>query len=253
MINKKLKFQFGNAKLNQRIAILNLPAGWTCPSAKECLSKFNVKLNRIVDGRNTMFRCFGVTEERFPAVRNLRWYNFNLLREQKTVEGLVELITTSMPDTSYVRPHASSGDFFNENYFVAWLNVAINNPEIVFYTYTKEIPFIVKYKKLIPDNFRLTASFGGKHDNLIHEHSLKFAKVFFSETEAKLAGLELDRDDSHAYNKTQQSFGLLLHGMQPKNTLAAKSWYTLMKSGKGYSSKSKVVPSRNNSVTINIK
>ena len=236
----KLTFQFGNAKLSSQIAFLNLPAGWACPNAKLCLSKFDPKLKKIVDGPDTEFRCFGAMSERYPSVANLRWNNFNLLRKAKTLKGMIELISASLPNSSYIRPHSDGGDFFNETYFLAWLNVAINNPDIVFYTYTKHPEYIVKFKNDIPSNFRLTASFGGKNDHLIEQHNLKFAKVFFSEDEAKQAGLEIDRDDSHANNGSTASFALLLHGAQPKKTLAAKAWQLLVKAGKGYSQKNKV-------------
>jgi hypothetical protein len=49
------------------------------------------------------------------------------------------------------------------------------------------------------DNFKLTASEGGKHDDLIESESLKFAKVLFSIEEARELDLEIDHDDSHAY------------------------------------------------------
>jgi hypothetical protein len=240
---KRLKFNFGNAKLNERIAILNLPAGWACPLALKCLSKADPDTGKITDGPEVEFRCFGAAGERYPAVRALRWHNFNLLRECKDLQSMVDLITASLPDVKYIRPHSDGGDFFSETYFLAWLNVAINHPDRVFYTYTKRPDFIVKYKNQIPSNFRLTASYGGKLDHLIGEHNLKNAIVFFSEDEAATAGREIDKDDSHAILPDKGSFGLLLHSHQPKGSPAAKAWYKIMKAGKGYSGKKPVAPS----------
>ena len=227
-----LKFQFGNAKLSNSIAYLNLPAGWSCPGAKECLSKYDPKTNKLTDGKDTLFRCFGAVSERFPSVQKVRWHNYNLLRKEKTLDGLITLITNSLPDKPYIRPHSDGGDFYNEMYFLAWLNLAISNPNQVFYTYTKMPQFIVKFRKDFPPNFRLTASFGGKYDELIHKHNLKYAKVVFSRQEAKDLNLEIDKDDSHAFNGSKQPFALLLHGVQPANTQAAKQLREIKKENK---------------------
>ena len=155
---------------------------------------------------------------------------------------MVDLITASLPTHKYIRPHSDSGDFFSETYFLAWLNVAINHPDRVFYTYTKRPDFIVKYRDKFPSNFRLTASYGGKKDYLIDEYGLKSAKVVFSEADAEALGLEIDHDDSHAIDPTKGSFALLLHSHQPKGSPAAVAWQKIMKAGKGYR-KGRVHPS----------
>lgn len=255
-MNDLLKFQFGNAKLANAIAVLNLPAGWSCPGAEKCLSKFDPKLNKIVDGPNIDYRCFGAMEERYPNVRNLRWHNFNLIKAQKSLSGIVNLIESSLPISPYIRPHSSAGDFFNENYFVAWLNVASNHPSVVFYTYTKMPHFLVKYKDQMPSNFNIVSSFGGKHDDWIVKNNLQFARVFNSVEETNSAGLEIDTDDSHAY-AGKKSFALLIHGMQPVGTPAAAAWNKLKKAGNGYSQKKKLLKKVENaritSANINIK
>jgi hypothetical protein len=67
-----------------------------------------------------------------------------------------------------------------------------------------------------------TASYGGKYDNLIEKHNLRYAKVVYSEDEATRLHLEIDHDDSHAMSHGA-SFALLLHGTQPAGTVAAKT------------------------------
>jgi hypothetical protein len=227
----KLKFGLGNAKLSSSIGTFSLPAGHTCPFANECLSKANRLTGKIVDGQHCKFRCFAASQEMiFTNVRHARWNNFDLLRFAGTVEKMAEMIQDSLPwGISIIRVHVS-GDFFNEKYFLAWLNVAINNPHITFYGYTKCTPFLVKYKKYIPGNFRFTASKGGKCDSLIAKHKLKSAEVVFSVNEAKEKGLEIDHDDSHAFGGSE-SFALLLHGMQKAGTPAAEAMIALKKEG----------------------
>lgn len=228
----KLRFGIGNAKLSQSIATFSLPAGHSCPFAKRCLSKANRKTGTIEDGKHCQFRCFAASQEStFPSIRLSRWHNFDILRDEDTAEEMANIIQQSLPRTLIVRIHVG-GDFFSEKYFVAWLNVALNNPSILFYGYTKAVPFLAKYKKYIPANFRFTASRGGTHDYLISKHNLKYAEVVLSLNEAKRKGLEIDHDDSQAMFGIK-SFGLLIHGTQPPNTEAGKALVSLIRRGIG--------------------
>jgi hypothetical protein len=230
----KLYFGLGNAKLSAAIATFALPAGHSCPFANECLSKSDRFTGRITDGPQARFRCFSATNEaRATTVRNARWRNWELLQNAKTVQGMADLIQNSLPfGITMVRLHVS-GDFYNETYFKAWLNVALNNPAITFYAYTKCLGYMVKYKKAIPDNFRITASKGGKLDSLIGKHRLKYAEVVFSTEEARRKGLEIDHDDSLAIG-SKKPFALLLHGGQPKGTVAGEAWKLIFRLIGGY-------------------
>lgn len=229
----KLSFGTGNAKLSTAIATFSLPAGHSCPFAKDCLSKASRDTGRIIDGKHCQFRCFAASQECvFPNLRRSRWKNFELLKDAGSIESMGRIIQSAVPkNLPYVRTHVS-GDFFNEKYFLAWLNVALNNPLVIFYGYTKAIPFLVEYRKYLPDNFRFTTSRGGTHDHLIGKYHLKSAEVVFSVKEAEEKGLEIDHDDHLAIgNKT--SFALLIHGTQPPGTAAGKAWIALRKAGIG--------------------
>ena len=230
-MQEKLTLGLGNAKLSKTIATFSIPAGHTCPFAKECMSKANEITGKVIDGKHCKYRCFAASEERlFPNVRKARWRNYRLLTSCKSIAEMGDLIQKSLPkDISIVRIHAS-GDFYSERYFLAWLNVAYNNPKIKFYGYTKGTPFMVKYKKVIPLNFHLTASKGGTCDSLIPKNKLKFAEVVFSVKEASDKNLELDHDDGLAIYGTK-SFALLLHGNQPAQTPAAKALQVLKSQG----------------------
>lgn len=238
MIKDKLKFGSGNAKLSAGIATFSLPAGHTCPFAKECFSKADKLTGKIIDGNHCKFRCFAASQEcAYPSVRKARWFNFERL-QKLSMEKMIALIQASLPKGfAYVRVHVS-GDFFNEKYFLAWLNVAINNPLTTFYGYTKATPFLVKYAKYIPRNFRFTASKGGTCDNLIAKHKLRSAEVVYSVNEAKQKGLEIDHDDSHAIT-AENSFALLIHGTQPAGSDASKAWEKVKKTIGGYGNGSK--------------
>jgi len=230
----KLSFGIGNAKLAKDTAIFSLPAGHTCPSAMLCLSRANRQTGKLADGPKNEYRCFAAsTENIFPSVRLSRWRNFDALRQAGGISSMADLIEKSLPrkGITLCRVNAS-GDFFSQDYFDAWCMVAQWNPNIIFYAYTKQLAFWVARLNLLPANFRLTASRGGKLDYLIKPHNLRNALVVFTEGEAEKLGLPLDHDDTLAW-KSQGNFALLLHGTQPAKTPAAKALYKLRKQGKG--------------------
>lgn len=217
-----LKFRAGNAKLDKSIYTFSLPSGYTCPGAKDCLARADVETGKITDGPHQKYRCFSATDESRPSVRKARWHNFYLLTACKGVGDMVDLIERSLPETvETVRIHVG-GDFFSQSYFDAWLTVARNRPNTIFYAYTKSTPFVQARIDEIAlfGNFRITTSLGGKFDHITEELDLTKAHVLFHPEEAEALGLDIDHDDSHAINNVKD-FGLLLHGTQPKDTDAS--------------------------------
>jgi len=247
---KLLKFGEPNAKLKAltkklklKLKTFSLPSGWTCPGAKDCLSKADRATGKIKDGKDTEFRCFQASAEAvYPSLRNAVWHNFDLIKATMTdawrykkdkVQGVADLICESLPKKyDILRVHVG-GDYFSKEYLEAWIEVAKRNPEKIFYSYSKSLHFFKQFA--LPENLVLTASRGGKYDNLIEEHAFKEAVVVYSEAEAKEKGLEIDHDDSHALGK--KSFALLLHGTQPKGSIASKALSALRAAGKGGYSK----------------
>ena len=221
-----LKFQTGgNAKLDKKITAFNLPAGKTCPGARACNSRCREigGARSIVDGPHCEFRCFAATAEAaFPDVYIAReWNRLILCQYLKTKAEMTQRILDSLPPRSEVfRVHAG-GDFFNQTYFDAWLDVARARPKLFFYAYTKSLPFWVARLNEMPNNLLLTASYGGHFDHLIEQHKLRHSIVVDHPDAAAALGLEIDHDDSHAYTRSVDSFALLLHGIQPKGSAAA--------------------------------
>lgn len=231
---KDLLFGFGNAKLSKSVGTFSLPAGWTCPFAKECLTKCHRITGKLTAGKDCRFRCFSASQENsYPNVRAARWHNLDILKGCKSLQALGTMIQNALPDgIQSVRVHVA-GDFYNERYFLAWLNVAKNNPHSLFYGYTKAIPFLVDWRKFIPANFRFVASRGSTHDALIGQYHLKSAEVVYSPEEAAERGLEIDHNDNLAMSLDNKSFALLIHGTQPPGTEASKAWVALRKRGIG--------------------
>ena len=212
----------------RKVYSLDLISGWSCPLAKDCLSKVHEidGKRKLKDGPHTQFRCFSASQEAlFTNVFKKRKANFEALKSAGSSDDMAMLIENMLPKNLGVFRYHVGGDFFNQDYFDAAITVAKNNPDILFYAYTKSLNFWVKRLNSIPNNLVLTASRGGRLDNLIDKHSLREAVVVFNEQQAKEKGLEIDHDDSHAADpsKANQSFALLIHGVQPKDSEASKA------------------------------
>lgn len=211
-----LFFGTSNAKLAKHgIATFSIPAGYTCPGAKDCHAWFDRKEAKLFDGKHMEFRCYAASAEAaFSSVRASVDANLEKLKRARTVERMANLIELSLPAGIFqkIRVHAH-GDFYSGDYFMAWMEVARRNPKRLFYSYTKSLPTWVRHRSLVPENFVLTASEGGKFDKMIAQHNLRTSKVVFHPDEAEALGLQIDRDDSLAMDPSVGSFALLIHGM----------------------------------------
>lgn len=230
-----LTFGDTNVKMKKLgVVYFSLPAGYTCPFADICKSfahktggKFSNNLSIRDDGD---IRCYAASSEmRFPGTREKRWKNMDLLNEfGKDVIGLTKLIETSMKyyeieknKISILRIH-ESGDFFTQEYFDAWMNVAKKRPDVLFYCYTKAIPFVVARKNEIPRNFRIVGSVGGKEDELLFANPwIRKAHIVNTIDDAMRMKLNIDINDFLAIG-SEVDYALLLHGGQQKGTKLAK-------------------------------
>lgn len=218
-----------------KIYSFDILSGVDCPFAFNCKSRAEIQEDgsrRIKDGPNTEFRCFSASQEvLFTNVYNSRKRNHDAIHSLETSDAMADALCNALPkNAGVVRIHVS-GDFFSHDYFRAWCRVAYRNPEVLFYAYTKSLVYWVANRALVPSNLVLTASYGGRDDHLIEEYGLRSAKVVFSRKQAEDMGLEIDNDDSHACDpsKANQDFALLIHGVQPKGSDAAKALNILKK------------------------
>ncbi len=226
---KKLKFSKGNKKLSKDTLIYSHPAGITCPGANSCKAFVTLKNDKKVlnRGSETLFTCFAASEElRYPNVFKARRYNYQIIKSyvlNNDLIGLTELINWNIQinkkNITKVRIH-ESGDFDNLLYLQAWLNVAKLNKDLKFYCYSKSLNFFLEV--LLPNNFYMVASYGGRYDHLIDlGYFPKYSKVVFSENEAKKLNLKIDKDDSLCFEN--KPFCHLLHGMQEKGSKAGEA------------------------------
>jgi hypothetical protein len=248
-----LTFSTENTKLGDRIMTFSLPAGWTCPFAKDCLKKVNrervidpekagtTKISKrtgkeveytgdvvVTKGKDAQFDCYAANQEmQYDAVRANRWHNFDLLKaagkdggaaaQADLIERSIDFFVSSNGEYEKLRIH-ESGDFYNNEYFEAWMMVAQRMPEMSFYAYTKSVPY-VKYAeeklKNIP-NFAITLSKGGRADDELENVDIKQSEVFQTPEQVLKAGLLIDLDDTLAMQPggRDKTFALLIHGTQ---------------------------------------
>lgn len=232
-----LTFSHGNAKLGKGTLIFSLPAGKTCPGALFCLSFAVVGDNgkrKVQDGPNTQFRCFAATSEaQYDGPFYNRARNLQLIVDAIQSNTAAELINNSLQNarkkgTKLVRIH-ESGDFFSGAYLDAWIAVARINPDLQFYCYSKNLPIFIEAN--LPDNFFMTASYGGKFDSMIDAGMFtRYSKVVHNDEEAEALGLEVDHDDSHCFG--EKPFALLVHSIQPAGSTYGKAIWARRKAGK---------------------
>ena len=209
-----IKFTKGNSYLPKGTWSFNLPSGWSCPHAKNCLAFADRETGKIVNGKEQTFRCYSATVERYPAVRKQVWDNFEVLKHANHGD-MVRMLLEALPQkATHVRIHGG-GDFFSQIYFDAWLDVVARRPNIQFWAFTKSLPFWVARLDGIPVNLALTASCGGRHDHLIEKYSLRYALVVESEGKAEQLNLPVDMNDFHAMRRGG-SFALVENSKRKK-------------------------------------
>lgn len=241
----QLKFARGNAKLDKleaktgrKVYSFSILSGHSCPYAKDCASYVDRLENgrlKLHDGPHTQFRCFSASQEAlFKPVYNSRLHNMGLVElAAKSVYDAADCIVQNIPrNAGIIRIHVG-GDLKTKAYMHAWIMAATKRQDLIFYAYTKSLPFWVALNHLIPDNLLMTASYGGYKDELIESCGLRYSKVVYSGYAARKLHLPIDHDDSHAAlpKYRNQSFALLVHGMQPAGSAAGKAVRRL--SGKG--------------------
>ena len=246
-----LKITYENAKLIG-IFHFSLPSGYSCPGASNCKTFADRMTGKIRDEQKPdadgiIYRCYAAMDERYKNVRQSRWDNFDLLKEEKSTKDKTALIVRSIRQTGLVRGGTLrvhiGGDYYSQSYFNAWMEAASFFPNVIFYSYTKSINFlhsyIIDYERL-PKNFVFTCSRGGKYDNLIPYTMVKSARVFFSKDEADALGLDIDHTDDLAISGSKD-FALLIHGSQPAGSDASKALSANKKKGfTGYQQRAKL-------------
>ncbi|NKE55448.1 hypothetical protein FXN61_00840 [Lentzea sp. PSKA42] len=146
----------------------------TCPSAGVCA--------------NVCYARFGTYQ--FPAVKAKHQRNLARFLDdpQQWETDLIAELAAPKYRGGKLRVH-DSGDYFSDDYLAAWLRVARGVPDVLFYSYTKEVS---RFRRLVepdpPANFAWVYSYGGKEDHLLDPATDRVADVFPDEAAITAAG-----------------------------------------------------------------
>ena len=193
----------GNGKLkktsklnNAKIWGFDLPAYKSttgkviCPFAKDCV-KFCYAIKGSYTWKNTVKKYDD---------------NYHLSKTGEFVD-VVQAEIKRKRKITHIRVH-SAGDYYSPDYLNKWLTIAKNNPNIIFYSYTKSIPLVNKIDK--PSNYIFIYSEGSKVDHLINKND-RHAKIFNNQKELLAKGYIDASDDDLLAITDNKKVGLIFH------------------------------------------
>ena len=215
-------FGAGNSKLPDSTLTFALPSGYTCPGALLCLAMAERHTGKLIDGPEQEFRCFEASIENFrPNVRFSRWRNFELLQHRSADEQAELLLAGLAAKRDHKSTHVrwfTGGDCYSAELRDAIFKTCRQTPDLTHYYYTKNLPLLAPdLTRLIqlPDNMRVTASWGGRFDYLITAGLFhRSARVVHTRAEAAELGLAIDFNDRLAWQDLASHFCHLSHGGQ---------------------------------------
>lgn len=103
---------------------------------------------------------------------------YELTKTDNFVEAMNEEIRKKKPD--YIRVH-DSGDYYSPAYLKKWIEIAIHNPNVRFYSYTNMIDLMLKTS--LPDNYDIIFSDSGKQKHLINKREHRHTEIFSTKGE----------------------------------------------------------------------
>jgi len=170
----------------------------TCPFAKEC-----VKFCYAQKGNYT----------RFPKIQDLMEQKYKISKTNTFIPLMNEEIIKKK--VTHIRIH-DSGDFYSINYLLKWIQIANTNKDVIFYAYTKSIPFFKGAKAgkptvKIPNNLKIIFSEGSKRDILINNNSDRHARIFKSKELLNAAGYIDASDNDLKAITSNKKVGLVYH------------------------------------------
>lgn len=134
---------------------------------------------------------------------------YQLTKTDGFVDAMNEEIRRKKPD--YVRVH-DSGDYYSRAYLAKWLDIAIHNPSVRFYSYTNMVDMFQKTD--LPENYDVIFSDSGKQKHLIRTSKDRYTNIFTSEQKLNRSGFvnasKIDLYATKWFNKNNK-IGLIYH------------------------------------------
>jgi hypothetical protein len=165
----------------------------TCPMADECVKFCYAKKGAYI----------------WSNVKPAFEKRYELSKTDNFIDAMNAEILKKKPD--YVRVH-DSGDYYSRAYLHKWIEVAIHNPDVRFYSYTNMVKMMLNVS--LPDNYDIIFSDSGKQKNLINERVHRHTKIFSSHSDLVHAGYTdasaVDLYATRWFNATNK-VGLIFH------------------------------------------
>jgi hypothetical protein len=192
---KKTSKHFGVKLMNFGIPAYKSASGkLTCPMADECIKFCYAKKGAYI----------------WSNVQPAFEKRYELSKTDKFIESMNDEIRRKKPD--FVRVH-DSGDYYSRAYLNKWIQIAIHNPNVKFYSYTNMIQLTKEVQ--LPDNYDIIYSDSGKQKHLINETTDRHTRIFSSVSDLNSAGYndssEYDLRATKWYSPDNHKIGLIFH------------------------------------------
>jgi hypothetical protein len=199
LLTQNSKLKKTSKALSLRVFNFGIPAyksasgKLTCPMADECVKFCYAKKGAYIWGNVK------------PAFEK----RYELSKTDDFISAMNAEIQSKKPD--YVRVH-DSGDYYSKAYLNKWIEIAIHNPNVRFYSYTNMIDMMLNTS--LPDNYDIIFSDSGKQKHLINERKHRHTKIFSSKSDLVSAGYtdasSIDLMATKWFNNTNK-VGLIFH------------------------------------------
>ena len=165
----------------------------TCPMADECVKFCYAKKGTYI----------------WSNVKPAFEKRYELSKTDDFIPTMNAEIQSKKPD--YVRVH-DSGDYYSKVYLDKWIEIAIHNPNVRFYSYTNMIDMFLNTS--LPANYDIIFSDSGKQKSLINPLKHRHTKIFSTSFALQEAGYtdasSVDLMATKWFNKTNK-VGLIFH------------------------------------------
>ena len=199
LLTQNSKLKKTSKELDLRVFNFGIPAyksasgKLTCPMADGCIKFCYAKKGAYI----------------WSNVKPAFEKRYELSKTDDFVDAMNAEIKRKKPN--YIRVH-DSGDYYSKAYLKKWLQIANDNPEVKFYSYTNMVQMFLDTQ--LPDNYDVIFSDSGKQKNLIDERKHRHTKIFAIHSDLEAAGYtDASKIDLYAtkwFNKTNK-VGLIFH------------------------------------------
>lgn len=199
LLTQNSKLKKTSKKLGLRVFNFGIPAyksasgKLTCPMADACVKFCYAKKGAYI----------------WSNVQPAFEKRYQLSKTDDFINAMNTEIRKKKPD--YVRVH-DSGDYYSPKYLKKWIQIANDNPDVKFYSYTNMVDMILKTS--LPDNYDIIFSDSGKQKHLIDKRKHRHTKIFDSSKDLVSEGYtdasSIDLNATKWFNPTNK-VGLIFH------------------------------------------